>query len=504
MGRHKMERSSIILILAFSVAIVVISLLIGLWAKRKANTAQAFFGGTGMFGPVAVGLASMSGIASAFAVVGVPGIIYSTGNAMTFWMLSGAAFAMSYLILGKKVRAIAEIAPISSLGDICDLRFNNNRWIKGVMSLVICLGCISYLAAQISAGSTMFSHLLGFPPIVTGLIIFGILTIYTAISGEVGGILTQAFQGFIMVLSSIAMLIAFVSITGGFGNILKAVGSISEVANADGSVVKKLGPDFLNAWGIMPKNISLTWMLIPILGCVGQPQVLTRIYAVKDPRDLPKAGIVTAISHTIVGFVAVTTAYGALYLVATGKVAPFVKGDLAFYVFSDYAGVTIQLLGYAAVLAAAMSSASMFLTSTSTLLSKDLPSALGISINPKKQINISRTFMVVLGLVSIVVSIYSSEMVAILGTFGWGTLVSGTFPVFIIGLLWERANEKGVLTGMIVSFILNVLSLAKFKWPGGLPAYVSITAISVALTIFVSLLTRKQQLSENMREVIRL
>ena len=169
--------------------------------------------------------------------------------------------------------------------------------------------------------------------------------------------------------------------------------------------------------------------------------------------------------------------------------------------FSDYAGVTIQLLGYAAVLAAAMSSASMFLTSTSTLLSKDLPSALGISINPKKQINISRTFMVVLGLVSIVVSIYSSEMVAILGTFGWGTLVSGTFPVFIIGLLWERANEKGVLTGMIVSFILNVLSLAKFKWPGGLPAYVSITAISVALTIFVSLLTRKQQLSENMREV---
>ena len=106
-----------------------------------------------MFGPVAVGLSSMAGIASAFAMVGVPGIIYGTGNAMTFWMLSGAAFAMAYIILGKKMRAMAEIAPISSLGDICDIRFNNNRIIKALMSIVICLGCVGYLAAQISAGS---------------------------------------------------------------------------------------------------------------------------------------------------------------------------------------------------------------------------------------------------------------------------------------------------------------------------------------------------------------
>ena len=499
-----MAKSTVTLILAFSLAIVVVSLLIGLWAKKRVTTSQAFFGGTGMFGPVTVGLASMSGIASAFAVVGVPGIIYSTGNAMSFWMLSGAAFAMAYITLGKKVRAMAEIAPIASLGDICDVRFNNNRWIKGVMSLVICLGCISYLASQISAGSAMFSHLLGLHPITTGLIIFGVLTIYTAVSGEVGGILTQAFQGLIMVLASIAMLVAFAKITGGFGNVLEAVGSVAEVSSADGSVVKKLGPDFLNAWGILPRNTSLAWMLIPILGTVGQPQVLTRIYAVKSPRDLPKAGLVIAVSHTIVGFVAVAVAYGVLYLVATGKVAPFVQGDMAFYVFSDYAGPTVQLLGYAAVLAAAMSSASMFLTSTSTLLSRDLPAALGIHIDPKKQVRVSRTFMLILGLVSIVVSIYSKEMVAILGTFGWGTLVSGTFPVFIVGLLWERANEKGVMAGITASFILNILSLTKFTWPGGFPAYVSITAIAVAITIFVSLITPKQEMSKNLQEVIKL
>jgi Na+/proline symporter len=498
-----MPGSTISIIVFFSGAMIVVSFVIGIWARRQATTAQAYFGGTAMFGPVTVGLSSMAGIASAFALVGVPGIIYATGNPMTFWMLSGTAFAMSYIILGKRVRAMAEIAPISSLGDICDVRFNNNRAIKILMSIVICLGCVGYLAAQIAAGSALIAHLLGWPPIVAGFVVFGLLTVYTAASGEVGGLLTQAFQGLVMVLAGIVMIVAFFRVTGGFGNVMQAVGSIPEIVGSNG-VTKKLGPDLLNAWGTFPGKISLAWMLIPILGCLGQPQVLVRMYALKDPRDLPRVGLVTAISHTIVGFFAVLVAYGALYLVATGKIEPLAKADEAIYAFADYVGVEAQLLVYAAVLAAAMSSASLFLTSSSTLLSKDLVSALGIKIPKEKQISVSRIFMFILGLVSIVISIYSTQMVALLGTFGWGTLVSATFPVFVIGLLWERANEAGVLCGIGVSFVLNVLSLTTFQWSGGLPAYFNICAISVAVTVLVSLITPKQKLSPALKEVINL
>jgi Na+/proline symporter len=48
--------------------------------------------------------------------------------------------------------------------------------------------------------------------------------------------------------------------------------------------------------------------------------------------------------------------------------------------------------------------------------------------------------------------------------------MSATFPVFIIGLLWDRANEAGVMTGMAASLVLNLLSLTSFKWPGECPA----------------------------------
>src|SRR5690606_30110225 len=104
------------IIVSFSFLMIIVSFLIGWWAKRKVTSSEAYFGSTGMFGPLTVGLSSTAAVASAFALVGVPGLMYSTGNAMSYWMLSSAAFAMAYLILGKKVRAMSEIGKVASLG----------------------------------------------------------------------------------------------------------------------------------------------------------------------------------------------------------------------------------------------------------------------------------------------------------------------------------------------------------------------------------------------------
>lgn len=492
------------IILGFSLLVIAISFVIGLWAKKKANSAQAYFGGTAMFGPLVVGLSSMAGVASAFALVGVPGLIYTSGNAMAFWMLGSSAFALGYVILGKKMRGMAEVAEISSLGDICDVRFNKNRLIKALMSIIICLGCVGYLAAQISAGTTLIASLIDIPPIAAGILIFGLLTVYTALSGEVGGLLSQAFQGAVMVVASAVLIVAFFAVTGGFGNVVEAVANAGDVVGTNG-VTKTMGPDFLNAWGTMPGGISLTWMLIPLLGCVGQPQVLSRMYAVKDPRDLPKAGLITGATHAVVSFLCVAVAYGALYLVATGEIDPLVSGDESIYAFAAHCGLWAQILAYTAILAAALSSASMFLSSSSTLLSKDLPSALGIKIPEEKQITISRIFMFALGGVAILVSVFSSELVGLLGTFGWGTLVSGTFPVFVVGLLWDRCNEQGVVVGLLYATIFNILPLVtSFAYPSVLPAYFITSAVAVALTVVVSLVTPKKELNAASRAVLEL
>ena len=60
-------------ILAASLLMIVASFAIGYWGKKKADTAQAYFGATGIFGPFATGLSTLGGIVSAFALVGVNG-----------------------------------------------------------------------------------------------------------------------------------------------------------------------------------------------------------------------------------------------------------------------------------------------------------------------------------------------------------------------------------------------------------------------------------------------
>jgi Na+/proline symporter len=490
------------LIMAFSFLMIAVSFFIGWWAKKKVTSSEAYFGSTGMFGPFTVGLSSTAAVASAFALVGVPGLMYSTGNAMSFWMLSSVAFAMAYLILGKKVRAMAEIGKVASLGDLSDLRYNNNKVIKITMSLTLFLGCVAYLAAQIKAGSELFGHLLGWDPLVAGFVIFGVLAVYMSISGEVGGLLTQAFQGLVMVVAGVVIVVAFYNITGGFGEVLKVTSQAGTVTANE--ITKEFSPDMLNAWGSMPRTVAMTWMLIPILGTVGQPQVITRMYALKDPRDMPKMGLYTALSHTMVGLLTMVVSSGALYLVATGKIDPLVKGDRAIYAMADYAGITAQLFVYAGVLAAAMSSASLFLSICSTVVSRDIPNALGFKFESKKQVQISRISMLVLGIISIVFSVTQGEMVGILGTFGWGTLMSATFPVFVLGLLWKRANEKGVMCGSIVGLALNIASFAGFKWPGVLPWYFNVITISIAVTVVVSLITKEQGLNRKLQAVIDL
>jgi Na+/proline symporter len=479
-------------ILVAALGIVGLSFAIGWWAKRRATTTQAFFGATAMFGPFTTALSSMAAVASAFALVGVPGLIYASGNTISLWMLGSPAFALGYLMLGKRVRAMAEVGPVASLGDLSDLRFGGHRGIKALLSAVLLLGCLSYLASQVQAGADLFGHLLGVRPVVAGLVIFGVLTLYTVISGEVGGILTQAFQGMVMVAAGAVVIVAFFARTGGPGAVLEAVAHAGTVTAS--GVSKSFSVGLLDAWGTLPGAVALAWVVIPVLGVVGQPQVITRMYALKDPRDLPRLSLYVTIAHMVVALMVVLLGFGVLHLVATGRVPPLASADRAIFVFADALGPLAQVLIYAAVLAAAMSTSSLFLSLAGGIVSRDLPSAFGVSVPAGRQMPLFRATVLLLGLGSIAFALSSGEMVAILGAFGYGTLMSATLPVFVLGLLWKRASSQGVLAGLAVALGYNLVSLILdrrgFVYPGGLPWYVNVVAASLVVTIVVSLFSR--------------
>jgi len=478
------------LILASSAAVLAISFLIGLWARRKVTSPEAFFGGAKIFGPLTVGLATMAAVGSAFAVVGVPGLVFSTGNAILLFMFAAPAFVFGYLVIGKKVRALAEIGSVASLGDLSDLRFNGHRGIKLILSIMLFLGCAMYLSAQVEACAKLFENLFDWNAVVIAVVIFAILIAYTVLSGEIGGVLTQAFQGLVIVVAGFIFTASFFFVTGGFGPVLEA---IAESNNG-------LDPSALTAWGSLPGAYSFAWILLPTLGIMCQPQVLTRITMMRTPRELPKLSLYAVVTNMITGLMVMSIGYCAIYLVATGTVT-IDHPDKAVFKVADYLGIVAQMFVYPAVLAAALSTSSLFLSLAGTIMSRDLPSSLGMDIAPTRQVTFSRIAMSLMGVAAIGFAALSGDMVAILGTYGFGTLAAATLPVFVIGLLWKGATGRGVMIGMTAALIATLAGvtiemmkrygLSDFAWPGSVPWYVFVMMVAVVVSIGASLLTKR-------------
>jgi Na+/proline symporter len=480
------------LILASSVAVLVISFGIGYWAQKKVTSPEAFFGGAKIFGPLTVGLATMAAVGSAFAVVGVPGLVYSTGNTILLFMFAAPGFVFGYLVIGKKVRAMAEIGTVASLGDLSDLRFNGHRGIKLILSLMLFIGCAMYLSAQVEACAKLFENLFEWNKLIISVVIFAILIAYTVLSGEIGGILTQAFQGFVIVLAGLIFTVAFFTVTGGFEPVLESIWE------SRGGTTTNLDPTAMTAWGSLPGVYSFAWVMLPTLGIMCQPQVLTRVMMLRNPRELPKLSLYAVSTNVITGMMVMAIGYCAIYLAANGLVE-IDHPDKAVFKVADYLGLVAQLFVYPAVLAAALSTSSLFLSLAGNIVSRDLPGSFGITIDPVRQVAVSRIAMSVMGIAAIGFAAASGDMVAILGTYGFGTLAAATFPIFIIGLLWKGATGKGVMTGMLAALVatvggitielLNRFGLSEFAWPGGVPWYVFVMAAAVVVTIAASLLT---------------
>lgn len=480
------------LILAACFLVLAISFGIGLWARRKVTSPEAFFGGAKIFGPLTIGLATMAAVGSAFAIVGVPGLVYSSGNAILLFMFAAPAFVFGYLVIGKKVRAMAEIGSVASLGDLADLRFNHHRGIKFMLSIMLFLGCAMYLSAQVEACAKLFESLFEWNAVVIAVVIFAILIAYTVLSGEIGGVLTQAFQGLVIVVAGFIFTVSFFVVTGGFGPVLEAITG----AQTDGT---GLDPSAMTAWGSLPGAYSFAWVLLPTLGIMCQPQVLTRMTMLRTPRELPKLSLYAVVTNMITGLMVMSIGYCAIYLVATGTVT-IDHPDKAVFKVADYLGIVAQMFVYPAVLAAALSTSSLFLSLAGTIVSRDLPSSLGLRIDPSRQMTVSRIAMSVMGIAAIGFAAVSGDMVAILGTYGFGTLAAATFPVFIIGLLWKGASSEGVMSGMLTALVttlggvgielLRRFDLTEFSWPGGVPWYVFVMAASVAVTIAASLFSK--------------
>lgn len=464
----------------FTVIFIVVSIAIGIYATKSAKTAEQYFGGTKSFGGWTIALASAAAVMSAFGFIGGPGFVYRFGFSSVWMTIAcGPGFAYGYWLLGKRMRGMAEVTDVATLPDIAKVRYQSQA-VRGLLAIGLFISAIAYLSSQVKGGAKLMIQMLGVNEPVALIILFGTTLVYMIFSGMSGSILTDAFQGLVMVVGVLAVLIGFFVLTKG-----EAMSTIM--------AYEKFGPKFVDGVGGMPGHVIIAFAVVFFIGVLGQPTMLTKMYSVKSHKDLRKAGFFSGLTYAVTSLVWILVGYGALYIVASGGHAPIEVADNAAFLFLSKMGGLIQALTMAALLAAIMSTASYFVSLAAGCVTRDITGAFGKEVPHDKQVFWGRILTVIVTIFAIGFGYWGGRAVLVLGALGWGFFCSVTIPTFLIGLFWKGATKEGAIAGLIVAIISNLTwitlsNLGVYKLP--FADYLMSIALSVSVTVLVSLFTK--------------
>jgi sodium/proline symporter/sodium/pantothenate symporter len=171
--------------------------------------------------------------------------------------------------------------------------------------------------------------------------------------------------------------------------------------------------------------------------------------------------------------------------------SPLAEPDLAAPAFLlQQAPPALAGVALAGVLAAIMSTADSFLNIAAAALVRDLPRAFGR--RPAEGLRALRLAVGALALASGTLAAGYGDLIALLGTFAFGTFAAALAPALAVGLNWERvtaaAATASIVTGTVTAVGLELLARggrgldAFLPVPAGvLPAVVALLASFLVL-----------------------
>jgi len=483
---------------AITVSIVlayfVVTLALGFFAARKIKTAEHYYGARKLFGMFVTAVAVFSGIASAFTFIGGPGLVYPMGGTVN-WVIWTPVISMPLIwyLLGKRIKLITEARPVATLPDLTAARFKSDA-VRFLTAVALIFGIITYLAGNVMGAGLVLTDMLGTPLELSIAIVFGIIMLYTAFGGMVASILTDFFQGLVMMVAAIIFVVFILIMTGGVENLF--------------ATIAESNPRHIDPIGVGPIWLGIMgWWWALNIGSSVQPHAVTKFFALKDYRDLKWGALVTTIAWTLACLMWFFGGYASVWVVIKGLAEAPARSDQAIFGVIAQMPVVLKAVIYAGVLAAIMSTVSGFISMGTAAVVRDIPTAIGKSLSQRGQILWGRVVTVILTVAAALFGYYGGYVVGILVTLGLGYFASMLFPLLVIGLNWKRATKEAAIitTALTVAMNLGFLVYEKvlsMSLPYGLPGYGVTFAVGIITMVLVSLVTKGAAL-DDMDEDIR-
>ena len=487
------------IILGFVALYMGICIWVGIWAMRRTKSAGDFFVAGRGLGPMVVSLAVFSSTLSGFGFVGGPGLVYATGLS-SIWMAvcSALGFATGYYLIAKRIRMIAEVRNAMSLPDIVFARYGSET-ARLLTAGTILLGVLGYLATQILAmglvlqsilqGTEIFAEI----SLIASVVISStVLIFYCVTGGIVASVYTDLVQGIVMIIAgALVVITAAYVFEGGF-------------AEATGILLDNGGEDIM-PFGTLGAMASLSWYFLFGLGLAGQPHVATKMMMNRNLSDNKIILPMTVFGYVIAAMLWISVGVIMRSLVLGDVGLPLGNADQAAPAFlSTYAHPILAGIVFAGLFAAIMSTADGFLNIGAAALIHDIPKALrGRSL--ENELFWARTATVILSVIAATIALYSGQLVALLGAFGWGTFAAALVPVVLIGLNWKQASARAAIAAISLSLAVNfAIQLLSIKIPYGISGGFLAMLSSMIVFIAVSLAEKPKPLPRDIDRILEL
>ncbi|WP_304069928.1 sodium/proline symporter [Maricaulis maris] len=436
-----MSQESLI-VLATLIAFKLLLVGVGVWASKRNQTESDFFiAGQGL-GPWVAGLSYAASTSSAWVLLGFSGFVYLNGFS-ALWMVPGiwAGYVAIWLWFGRRLRSeTAEQGHVTTADFLAGGQSASGKKLIGAVAAAMILFCfIFYIAAQFGAAAQAFETQFALPRVESVLVGAGVVLIYSLLGGFWAVSVTDMLQGALMLLVALLLPIAALIAAGGPSGVMATLQANESAA-------------WLSLTGDMPAMV-LIGFIVGVwgvgLGALGQPQLITRLMAVKD-EAARKRGFQIAIIWAIAVFAGMTV----LGLSGRALVGAGSNGEAVFYqVARDYLPPIVGGLVIAAVLSAVMSTVDSILLVAASAVSRDL----GVARRFKGQeVTVSRIVMVAIALIAVWMTLALPSTIFARVLFAWAALGAAFGPVIVMRVVGVQSGHTAVLAAMIVGFGLTV------------------------------------------------
>ena len=390
---------------------------------------------------------------SAWLLLALPGAAISVGLGEA-WTVIGITLGIiaSWYLIAERLRKETEKYDALTIPEYLHRKYQDNSNVIRLFSAVIIAFFFTfYVSAQFHASGKVINSLFGLSPVNGITIGAAVIISYTLMGGFFAVAWTDLLQGILMIGTLVILPIAgFLELQGSEYTLSDDLLQIGE-SNASFT----MGRGGLAAVSVILGGLS--WGL----GYLGQPHLVIRYMAIRNPIDVKKARTIAILwalpgitGAFLIGLVALNY-YGPEYFnyFDVEQAMPLLALELLPPVF---AGLLIS-----GAVAAMMSTAdSQLLVSTSAITEDFIHQYLGINISNKALVRLSRFTIVILGLFAFGIA-YLSELQQrnIFGvvSYAWSGLGSAFGPALLLSLWWSDTTRKGIIAGLLTGFLTTII-----------------------------------------------